>query len=70
MSNLVHNERVTFAATFFNNIGVAPFAVGGMLPLLNGALEWPTSMVGVVICFAFGFIGMTAAYNMLGTLKE
>jgi len=32
MSNLVHNKRTKYAATFLNNIGVASFFAGGVVP--------------------------------------
>jgi hypothetical protein len=38
MGNLVHNERMKLAATFFNNVGVATLAVGTVLPLVSGSV--------------------------------
>jgi hypothetical protein len=35
LSNLIHNERVKYAATFVNNLGVAAFAGGVVLPLYS-----------------------------------
>ena len=55
MSNLIHNERLKYAATFFNNVGVASFAVGGALPILT-AVNPPVVVVGasfseLSVCF-------------------
>ncbi|MDF3153253.1 hypothetical protein P3C58_14850 [Mesorhizobium sp. XAP10] len=35
MSNLVHNEQVKLGATFFNNLGVAAFATGAIIPIVS-----------------------------------
>jgi hypothetical protein len=32
MGNLVHNERIKLRAAFFNNIGVAAFVTGIIVP--------------------------------------
>jgi hypothetical protein len=59
MSNLVFNERVKYGATFFNNIGVASIAVGGVLPMLSAApLGQPTFITVLVAigCALFGFL--------------
>jgi hypothetical protein len=67
MSDLVFNERVKYAATFFNNIGVASIAVGVVLPMLSAApVAQGTFFIGYV---AFGFFCVGAAQSMLGMLK-
>jgi hypothetical protein len=67
MSNLIHNERLKYAATFFNNVGVASFAVGGVLPMLTNANP-PVVFVGAA--FTFGIVCLFMAYRLLGSLKE
>ena len=70
MSNLVHNERVKYAATFFNNIGVASAAIGGVLKILTTPNIDAPSMLVVIGCAAFGIVCLFASYYLLGSLKE
>jgi hypothetical protein len=71
MSNLIYNERVKYAATFFNNLGVAAFATGAILPLFltdlsTKGLAWITLAVGVLL----GTFLLFCAYHLLGGLNE
>ena len=68
MANLIHNERVKYAATFFNNIGVATFAVGGALPILNATADYPISIFAAAV--SFGILCLFASYYLLGSLKD
>ncbi|MDB5609746.1 MAG: hypothetical protein JWP25_6646 [Bradyrhizobium sp.] len=34
-SNLIHNERIKYAATFWNNLAIASFAGGCIIPLFS-----------------------------------
>lgn len=68
MSNLVHNERVKYAATFVNNIGVAAFAIGGALPILNATPDYPLPIFAAAILF--GVVCLFSSYYLLGGLKE
>jgi hypothetical protein len=70
MANLVHNERVKYAATFFNNIGIASIAVGAILPILrNPEGDWWQIILSIG-CAVFGFVCSSGALNMLGLLKD
>ncbi|SDR49489.1 hypothetical protein SAMN05519103_03934 [Rhizobiales bacterium GAS113] len=42
MPNLIQNEQRKLAATFFNNLGVATLATGGLAPLVGAILQSPT----------------------------
>jgi hypothetical protein len=71
MSNLVYNERVKYAATFFNNLGVISLATGAVLPLFSPEamthnFKYWTMGVGLLLGMFFLF----SAYRMLGELKE
>jgi len=71
MADLVHNERVKYAATFFNNLGVLAFATGVVLPLFTQDLK---IMESKNLLFGLGvFVGcffMFAAQYLLKNLKE
>jgi hypothetical protein len=73
MANLVHNERIKYAASFFNNIGVASFAGGAIIPLVSlsatnasGFRIWWPLIVGITLGVFFLF----SSYHLLGSLKE
>jgi hypothetical protein len=67
MGNLIHNERVKYAATFFN----AAFATGCVLPLFLKPPPPPLIFTSYLIGGAIlGTGGLFAAYYMLGHLKE
>jgi len=62
MSNLIHNERVKYAATILNNMAVASFTAGLVLPALSerssGSLtsaDFLTLGVGVFLGVLFLF---------------
>jgi hypothetical protein len=71
MNKLVHNERVKYAVTFFNNLGVAAFAGGAIVPLFSQdpavkSHQWALLTAGVVLRLFL----MSSAYRVLGSLKE
>jgi hypothetical protein len=71
MNKLVHNERCKYAATFFNNLGVAAFAAGAVIPLFSQdpavkSHQWTLLSVGVFL----GVFLLFSAYRLLGRLKE
>jgi hypothetical protein len=74
MGNLVHNERVKYAATVLNNMAVASFTAGLVLPALStnrlsGSLtsaDFLTVGVGVFLGVLFLFL----SHGTLGNLKE
>jgi hypothetical protein len=35
LGNLIHNERIKYAATFWNNLAIASFAGGCIIPLFS-----------------------------------
>jgi hypothetical protein len=72
MSNLVHNERMKYTATFFNNTGVAAFVAGAIIPVF--ASPRPSEAVfllyigsGALLGLMFHFI---ALFAFLSKLKE
>jgi hypothetical protein len=76
MSNQIHNERVKYAATFFNNLGVAAFAGGTIIPLFSPTLFLPNGGKGFVwvvslsVGVILGTFFLFSAYRLLGSLKE
>jgi hypothetical protein len=72
MTDVIFNERVKYAATFFNNIGVASIAVGAVLPVLSAAPLQQATLVTVLVaigCAAFGLFCFGAGQYTLGMLK-
>jgi hypothetical protein len=74
VSNLIHNERLKYAATFFNNLGVAAFAAGAIVPLFSldprlREYSWLTPAFGFGGIFLGSFL-MFSAFWLLGHLKE
>lgn len=69
MSDLIRNERVKYAATFFNNSGVAAFASGIILPVFA---DMPTNTyyVAAAVGFVLGVVLMLTAQWTLGQMKE
>ena len=73
MSKLVHNERLKYIATFFNNLGLA-FLIAGALgstakvPMFDMDIEtWKFAALGIFACiFCVGF----AQVAILRHLKE
>jgi hypothetical protein len=71
MANLVHNERIKYAATFFNNLGVLSMGTGAIIPMFSLDERVRSSApfflaAGVVLGVFFLF----SAYRLLGYLKE
>lgn len=70
MSNLIHNERIKYWATFFNNIAVISFATGGIVPAFQEHVGFwffaGSLLLGLLV--AFGFIALSQWE--LGRLKE
>jgi hypothetical protein len=63
----MHNERIKYAATFLNNIGVVSFATGSVLPLFSTVSRvWIRLLIGIVL----GIFFMFSAYWLLGHLRE
>lgn len=73
VSNLVHNEQVKLGATFFNNLGVAAFATGALIPVVNLSTIGKSNVetfVPFAIGAGIGILLRTMAYRALGALKE
>jgi hypothetical protein len=70
MSNLVHNERVKYAATFFNNLGVAAFATGAIIPMFGDPTLHIWRLIFLIVGIGFGIFLMLCAFWLLGHLKE
>jgi hypothetical protein len=74
MSNLIHNERVKYTATLLNNMAVASFTAGLVLPALSAyrpsssltSADYLTLGVGVSLGMLFLFLSQ----GTLGNLKE
>ncbi len=70
MADLVHNERVKYRATFFNNVGIVAFSTGGILPILQGqpslGIHIGVFSVGGIVAAVFVAISQW----MLAELKE
>jgi hypothetical protein len=73
MSRLVHNERIKYLATFFNNLGLAFLIAGGLNATLNKQIwdfdfnVWDSIGLGIFGCvFCVGF----AQVAVLRHLKE
>ena len=73
MGNLVHNEQVKLFAAFLNNLGVASFATGAVLPVVSLSYASKSALL-LWLPFAFGAgLGtyfMMAGHNYLKRLKE
>ena len=70
MSNLVHNERVKYRATFANNMGSAAFATGTILPFVQAepSVGMHIGVFGVGGLVAMAFVALSQW--MLAELKE
>ena len=71
MRHLVHNERTKYIASFMNNVGVAVFVGGAVLPVFSNdativAHQWGLLITGVLL----GVTLMLMAFMTLGGLKE
>jgi hypothetical protein len=72
MSNLVHNERLKYLATFCNNIGLAFLIAGGLNATANvpvATIEltvWKLLAIGILGCV----VGVCLSQLLLGLLKE
>ncbi|MER9405932.1 hypothetical protein NKI36_18045 [Mesorhizobium caraganae] len=74
-SKLVRNERLKMSATFFNNLAVAAFATGAILPILSmtAATLWvadPKVILPFLLGSAVGVILHAFAIYQLGSLEE
>jgi hypothetical protein len=57
MANLVHNEQVKLGATFMNNISVAAFVAGILIPGIAIASENSVvSFIGAESLFSYGVV--------------
>ena len=73
MGNLVHNEQVKLFAAFLNNLGVASFATGAVLPVVSlGYASKPALLVWLPLAFGVGLgsFFMWQAQKYLRHLKE
>jgi hypothetical protein len=70
MSNLIHNERVKYRATFFNNAGILAFTTGGIFPILQGQpnVGFHIGALSIGGLVAAGFVAISQW--MLSDLKE
>jgi hypothetical protein len=71
LGNLIHNERVKYVASFFNNLAVASFAGGTIIPLFSQDERlkdhrWELLAVGILFAALFRFI----VHRFLSKLKE
>jgi hypothetical protein len=74
MANLIHNERVKYTATILNNMAVASFTAGLVLPALSAnrpsasltSADFLTLGVGVFLGLLFLFLSQ----GTLGNLRE
>jgi hypothetical protein len=67
MSDLVHNERIKYGATFLNNSGVAALAAGVIVPIADTSTPaWILFWGGCLLAAAFN----GAALWILGNLRE
>lgn len=73
VSNLVHNEQVKLGAVFVNNLGVAAFATGAIIPVISLSVVGKSDLA-VYIPFAIGAgLGVWFhwwAHKLLRDLKE
>jgi hypothetical protein len=73
MSNLVHNERVKLGATLLNNLAVASFAGGVLLPFLSSTprvIEYPHyTLVAFITLTSWAMAMAVGAQWLLGKLK-
>lgn len=73
MSNLVHNEQTKLFASFLNNLGVAAFAAGLVIPVVSlGFAERPWVFVWLPVALGagIGMFLMLKAQKYLERLKE
>jgi predicted cobalt transporter CbtA len=64
--NLVHNERIRYAATALNNVGVGAILAGIVAPLVSGHVDdWRH----ILLWCALGFNLITLAHVTLGRLR-
>jgi hypothetical protein len=63
---VIHNARVQLFATALNNLGVAAFVAGIVVPAVNGTVG-DAAHIGA--WFAFGAGLLTAGQLMLGRLQ-
>jgi mannose/fructose/N-acetylgalactosamine-specific phosphotransferase system component IID len=70
MATLVHNERIKCAATFLTNIAAALAAIGAILPAYGLLADKPASLLLIGACVVVGLAFFSAAYLVLGLLRE
>ena len=71
MSNLIHNEQVKYAATFFNNTGIAALVSGLVVPTFSTVpvdlpLKAFVAASGIVVSLCLFMFSQ----RILGRLKE
>ncbi|MCF6119149.1 hypothetical protein L2449_20050 [Mesorhizobium muleiense] len=73
VSNLVYNEQVKLGAVFFNNLAVAAFATGAIVPIVSLSVLGKSDLA-IYIPFGVGAgIGVWfhwTAHRLLRDLKE
>jgi hypothetical protein len=71
MSNLVHNERIKYAATVFNNTGVASFLAGVVIPMFSTDLSVEAHYnVYLFTGIGMGLLLLFSAWAALSHLRE
>jgi hypothetical protein len=72
-SSLVHNKQLELFAAFLGKLGVAAFAAGAIIPIVNLGIVG-SSYLGVYLPFLVGtFVGLIllwVAHRTLNELKE
>jgi hypothetical protein len=71
MGNLVHNERVKYAATFWNNLSVTAVGAGMIIPLFS--FDEKLQIFGFIFMGVGAFLGAifrTVSHFTLRHLKE
>jgi hypothetical protein len=69
MSNLVHNERLKYAASVLNNLAVTSFAAGVVLPIFAPSTQ-VDGRLSLALGIVLGLMCLFASYHTLGGLKE
>jgi hypothetical protein len=68
---LIHNEKIKYRATFFNNCAVGAFITGLILPALSGgSILEPKIYLSLLAAGVFVVIGRLECTTMLGNLKD
>jgi drug/metabolite transporter (DMT)-like permease len=56
MSKLIDNERAKLSATFYNNVGIACFAGGAILPVMALIGTKPAPIGHALLILTLGFV--------------